>query len=138
MNESNEIQELREVEVSANEILKKTNDIIEKSQTIKELANQVTKSFENMYVANLQIKGKLESLKILSDNNTTKFKEIVKGAEKRLDAEMAMIDKLTDKLISFDLSSCNDADIRAQESIMNLIQTYSEKFNNELEKLYQL
>lgn len=138
MDENNELQELRNMENSANEILQNTCDIIDKSQSIRELATQVTKSFENMYMANLQINGKLEALRIMSDKNTAKFKELVKGAEKRLDQEMNMIDKLTESLISYNLSSCNEADIRAQESIMNLIQNYSEKFNNELEKLYLL
>jgi N12 class adenine-specific DNA methylase len=71
-------------------------------------------------------------------NNLEKFKEIVRGAEKRLDRQLDTIDRWTEMLLMRDLGTLDINEMNAQQAILEAIQMANDRFNNELDKLYSL
>ena len=95
-------------------------------------------SFTQLKSEQQKLDAQLKALQETLQNNLEKFKEIVGGAEKRLDRQLDTIDKWTEMLLLRDLGTLDVNEMNAQQTILEAIRMANDRFNNELDKLYSL
>lgn len=112
--------------------------ILESSQPLQQSVPQLINTFNNLMSEQMHLNNQLAQLELLMRNNLEKFKEIVSGAEKRLDRNLDSIDRWTELLLSRDLGSMDINEMNAQQMILKAIEDANDRFNNELDRLYSL
>lgn len=95
-------------------------------------------TFKDMQLADKQYKYNFDCLCKSLDHNLDKFKALVSGAERRLERNMDNLDRYTMMLLDYNLGTLDVNEMRAQQTILDCIQQANDRFNNELDKLYNL
>ncbi len=118
--------------------LDKISNILSSAQSLSQQLPTLVNSFTQLKSEQQKLDAQLKALQETLQNNLEKFKEIVRGAEKRLDRQLDTIDKWTEMLLLRDLGTLDVNEMNAQQTILEAIQMANDRFNNELEKLYSL
>ena len=138
MDEKTTIQKYND---SCNVVEQRMNQIssmMETGHSLVQQLNPIMDSFVQLKREQQQLDGQLKVVQETLRNNLEKFKEIVRGAEKRLDRQLDTIDRWTEMLLMRDLGTLDDNEMNAQQTILEAIQMANDRFNNELDKLYSL
>ena len=118
--------------------LDKISNILSSAQSLSQQLPTLVNSFTQLKSEQQKLDAQLRALQETLQNNLEKFKEIVRGAEKRLDRQLDTIDKWTEMLLLRDLGTLDVNEMNAQQTILEAIQMANDRFNNELDKLYSL
>ena len=118
--------------------LDKISNILSSAQSLSQQLPTLVNSFTQLKSEHQKLDAQLKALQETLQNNLEKFKEIVRGAEKRLDRQLDTIDKWTEMLLLRDLGTLDVNEMNAQQTILEAIQMANDRFNNELDKLYSL
>jgi len=118
--------------------LDKISNILSSAQSLSQQLPTLVNSFTQLKSEQQKLDAQLKALQETLQNNLEKFKEIVRGAEKRLDRQLDTIDKWTEMLLLRDLGTLDVNEMNAQQTILEAIQMANDRFNNELDKLYSL
>ena len=116
----------------------KISNILSSAQSLSQQLPTLVNSFTQLKSEQLKLDAQLKALQETLQNNLEKFKEIVRGAEKRLDRQLDTIDRWTEMLLMRDLGTLDINEMNAQQAILEAIQMANDRFNNELDKLYSL
>lgn len=138
MDEKTTIQKYND---SCNVVEQRMNQIssmMETGHSLVQQLNPIMDSFVQLKREQQQLDAQLKVVQETLRNNLEKFKEIVRGAEKRLDRQLDTIDRWTEMLLMRDLGTLDDNEMNAQQTILEAIQMANDRFNNELDKLYSL
>ena len=114
------------------------SSMMETGHSLVQQLNPIMDSFVQLKREQQQLDVQLKVVQETLRNNLEKFKEIVRGAEKRLDRQLDTIDRWTEMLLMRDLGTLDDNEMNAQQTILEAIQMANDRFNNELDKLYSL
>ena len=114
------------------------SSMMETGHSLVQQLNPIMDSFVQLKREQQQLDAQLKVVQETLRNNLEKFKEIVRGAEKRLDRQLDTIDRWTEMLLMRDLGTLDINEINAQQAILEAIQMANDRFNNELDKLYSL
>jgi uncharacterized protein YktA (UPF0223 family) len=114
------------------------SSMMETGHSLVQQLNPIMDSFVQLKREQQQLDAQLKVVQETLRNNLEKFKEIVRGAEKRLDRQLDTIDRWTEMLLMRDLGTLDDNEMNAQQTILEAIQMANDRFNNELDKLYSL
>lgn len=106
--------------------------------TLVDVLPNILNTFKDIQLADKQYQYSFDSMCKSLDHNLDKFKAIVGGAERRLERNMNSLDNLTMKLLNYNLGTLDVNEMRAQQTILDLIQQANDRFDNELNKLYNL
>jgi N12 class adenine-specific DNA methylase len=112
--------------------------MMETGHSLVQQLNPIMDSFVQLKREQQQLDAQLKVVQETLRNNLEKFKEIVRGAEKRLDRQLDTIDRWTEMLLMRDLGTLDINEMNAQQAILEAIQMANDRFNNELDKLYSL
>ena len=112
--------------------------MMETGHSFVQQLNPIMDSFVQLKREQQQLDAQLKVVQETLRNNLEKFKEIVRGAEKRLDRQLDTIDRWTEMLLMRDLGTLDINEMNAQQTILEAIQMANDRFNNELDKLYSL
>lgn len=118
--------------------LDKISNILSSAQSLSQQLPTLVNSFTQLKSEQQKLDAQLKALQETLQNNLEKFKEIVGGAEKRLDRQLDTIDKWTEMLLLRDLGTLDVNEMNAQQTILEAIRMANDRFNNELDKLYSL
>ena len=118
--------------------LDKISNILSSAQSLSQQLPTLVNSFTQLKSEQQKLDAQLKALQETLQNNLEKFKEIVRGAEKRLDRQLDTIDKWTEMLLLRDLGTLDVNEMNAQQTILEAIRMANDRFNNELDKLYSL
>ena len=118
--------------------LDKISNILSSAQSLSQQLPTLVNSFTQLKSEQQKLDAQLRALQETLQNNLEKFKEIVRGAEKRLDRQLDTIDKWTEMLLLRDLGTLDVNEMNAQQTILEAIQMANDRVNNELDKLYSL
>jgi N12 class adenine-specific DNA methylase len=114
------------------------SSMMETGHSLVQQLNPIMDSFVQLKREQQQLDAQLKVVQETLRNNLEKFKEIVRGAEKRLDRQLDTIDRWTEMLLMRDLGTLDINEMNAQQTILEAIQMANDRFNNELDKLYSL
>ena len=114
------------------------SSMMETGHSLVQQLNPIMDSFVQLKREQQQLDAQLKVVQETLRNNLEKFKEIVRGAEKRLDRQLDTIDRWTEMLLMRDLGTLDINEMNAQQAILEAIQMANDRFNNELDKLYSL
>lgn len=114
------------------------SSMMETGHSLVQQLNPIMDSFVQLKREQQQLDTQLKVVQETLRNNLEKFKEIVRGAEKRLDRQLDTIDRWTEMLLMRDLGTLDINEMNAQQTILEAIQMANDRFNNELDKLYSL
>ena len=114
------------------------SSMMETGHSLVQQLNPIMDSFVQLKREQQQLDAQLKVVQETLRNNLEKFKEIVRGAEKRLDRQLDTIDRWTEMLLMRDLGTLDVNEMNAQQTILEAIQMANDRFNNELDKLYSL
>jgi len=114
------------------------SSMMETGHSLVQQLNPIMDSFVQLKREQQQLDVQLKVVQETLRNNLEKFKEIVRGAEKRLDRQLDTIDRWTEMLLMRDLGTLDVNEMNAQQTILEAIQMANDRFNNELDKLYSL
>ena len=114
------------------------SSMMETGHSLVQQLNPIMDSFVQLKLEQQQLDAQLKVVQETLRNNLEKFKEIVRGAEKRLDRQLDTIDRWTEMLLMRDLGTLDINEMNAQQAILEAIQMANDRFNNELDKLYSL
>ena len=114
------------------------SSMMETGHSLVQQLNPMMDSFVQLKREQQQLDAQLKVVQETLRNNLEKFKEIVRGAEKRLDRQLDTIDRWTEMLLMRDLGTLDINEMNAQQTILEAIQMANDRFNNELDKLYSL
>ena len=118
--------------------MKQISSMMETGHSFVQQLNPIMDSFVQLKREQQQLDAQLKVVQETLRNNLEKFKEIVRGAEKRLDRQLDTIDRWTEMLLMRDLGTLDINEMNAQQTILEAIQMANDRFNNELDKLYSL
>lgn len=118
--------------------LEKLDYYLNPVNTLVDVLPNILTTFKDMQLADKQYKYNFDCLCKSLDHNLDKFKALVSGAEHRLERNMNVLDALTMKLLNYNLGTLDVNEMRAQQTILDLIQQTNDRFDNELDKLYNL
>ena len=138
MDNNNEIQSYQKQVELVDSRLDKISNILSSAQSLSQQLPTLVNSFTQLKSEQQKLDAQLKVIQETLKNNLEKFKEIVRGAEKRLDRQLDTIDKWTEMLLSRDLGTLDVNEMNAQQTILEAIQMANDRFNNELDKLYSL
>lgn len=114
------------------------SSMMETGHSLVQQLNPIMDSFVQLKREQQQLDAQLKVVQETLRNNLEKFKEIVRGAEKRLDRQLDTIDRWTEMLLMRDLGTLDINEMNAQQAILEAIHMANDRFNNELDKLYSL
>ena len=114
------------------------SSMMETGHSLVQQLNPIMDSFVQLKREQQQLDAQLKVVQETLRNNLEKFKEIVRGAEKRLYRQLDTIDRWTEMLLMRDLGTLDINEMNAQQAILEAIQMANDRFNNELDKLYSL
>ena len=114
------------------------SSMMETGHSLVQQLNPIMDSFVQLKREQQQLDAQLKVVQETLRNNLEKFKEIVRGAEKRLDRQLDTIDRWTEMLLMRDLGTLDINEMNAQQTILEAIHMANDRFNNELDKLYSL
>jgi N12 class adenine-specific DNA methylase len=114
------------------------SSMMETGHSLVQQLNPIMDSFVQLKREQQQLDAQLKVVQETLRNNLEKFKEIVRGAEKRLDRQLDTIDRWTEMLLMRDLGTLDINEMNAQHAILEAIQMANDRFNTELDKFYSL
>jgi len=138
MEKNKEIQNYQDKIELVDRSIDKISNILNSAQSLSKQLPVIMSSFIQLKSEQQQLDAQLKVVQETLRNNLEKFKEIVRGAEKRLDRQLDTIDRWTEMLLMRDLGTLDVNEMNAQQAILEAIQMANDRFNNELEKLYSL
>jgi chromosome segregation ATPase len=138
MDEKTTIQKYNDFSNVVEQRMNQISSMMETGHSLVQQLNPIMDSFVQLKREQQQLDGQLKVVQETLRNNLEKFKEIVRGAEKRLDRQLDTIDRWTEMLLMRDLGTLDDNEMNAQQTILEAIQMANDRFNNELDKLYSL
>lgn len=138
MEKNKEIQNYQDKIELVDRSIDKISNILNSAQSLSQQLPVIMSSFIQLKSEQQQLDAQLKVVQETLRNNLEKFKEIVRGAEKRLDRQLDTIDRWTEMLLMRDLGTLDVNEMNAQQAILEAIQMANDRFNNELEKLYSL
>ena len=109
------------------------SSMMETGHSLVQQLNPIMDSFVQLKREQQQLDAQLKVVQETLRNNLEKFKEIVRGAEKRLDRQLDTIDRWTEMLLMRDLGTLDINEMNAQQTILEAIQMANDRFNNELD-----
>ena len=138
MDEKTTIQKYNDFCNVVEQRMNQISSMMETGHSLVQQLNPIMDSFVQLKREQQQLDAQLKVVQETLRNNLEKFKEIVRGAEKRLDRQLDTIDRWTEMLLMRDLGTLDDNEMNAQQTILEAIQMANDRFNNELDKLYSL
>lgn len=138
MDEKTTIQKYNDFSNVVEQRMNQISSMMETGHSLVQQLNPIMDSFVQLKREQQQLDAQLKVVQETLRNNLEKFKEIVRGAEKRLDRQLDTIDRWTEMLLMRDLGTLDDNEMNAQQTILEAIQMANDRFNNELDKLYSL
>ena len=138
MDEKTTIQKYNDFCNVVEQRMNQISSMMETGHSLVQQLNPIMDSFVQLKLEQQQLDAQLKVVQETLRNNLEKFKEIVRGAEKRLDRQLDTIDRWTEMLLMRDLGTLDDNEMNAQQTILEAIQMANDRFNNELDKLYSL
>jgi uncharacterized protein YktA (UPF0223 family) len=138
MDEKTTIQKYNDFCNVVEQRMNQISSMMETGHSFVQQLNPIMDSFVQLKREQQQLDAQLKVVQETLRNNLEKFKEIVRGAEKRLDRQLDTIDRWTEMLLMRDLGTLDDNEMNAQQTILEAIQMANDRFNNELDKLYSL
>jgi uncharacterized protein YktA (UPF0223 family) len=138
MDEKTTIQKYNDFSNVVEQRMNQISSMMETGHSLVQQLNPIIDSFVQLKREQQQLDAQLKVVQETLRNNLEKFKEIVRGAEKRLDRQLDTIDRWTEMLLMRDLGTLDDNEMNAQQTILEAIQMANDRFNNELDKLYSL
>lgn len=138
MDEKTTIQKYNDFSNVVEQRMNQISSMMETGHSLVQQLNPIMDSFVQLKREQQQLDCQLKVVQETLRNNLEKFKEIVRGAEKRLDRQLDTIDRWTEMLLMRDLGTLDDNEMNAQQTILEAIQMANDRFNNELDKLYSL
>jgi uncharacterized protein YktA (UPF0223 family) len=138
MDEKTTIQKYNDFCNVVEQRMNQISSMMETGHSLVQQLNPIMDSFVQLKLEQQQLDLQLKVVQETLRNNLEKFKEIVRGAEKRLDRQLDTIDRWTEMLLMRDLGTLDDNEMNAQQTILEAIQMANDRFNNELDKLYSL
>ncbi len=138
MDEKTTIQKYNDFCNVVEQRMNQISSMMETGHSLVQQLNPIMDSFVQLKREQQQLDVQLKVVQETLRNNLEKFKEIVRGAEKRLDRQLDTIDRWTEMLLMRDLGTLDVNEMNAQQTILEAIQMANDRFNNELDKLYSL
>ena len=138
MDEKTTIQKYNDFCNVVEQRMNQISSMMETGHSLVQQLNPIMDSFVQLKREQQQLDAQLKVVQETLRNNLEKFKEIVRGAEKRLDRQLDTIDRWTEMLLMRDLGTLDVNEMNAQQTILEAIQMANDRFNNELDKLYSL
>jgi N12 class adenine-specific DNA methylase len=138
MDEKTTIQKYNDFCNVVEQRMNQISSMMETGHSLVQQLNPIMDSFVQLKREQQQLDAQLKVVQETLRNNLEKFKEIVRGAEKRLDRQLDTIDRWTEMLLMRDLGTLDINEMNAQQAILEAIQMANDRFNNELDKLYSL
>jgi N12 class adenine-specific DNA methylase len=138
MDEKTTIQKYNDFCNVVEQRMNQISSMMETGHSFVQQLNPIMDSFVQLKREQQQLDAQLKVVQETLRNNLEKFKEIVRGAEKRLDRQLDTIDRWTEMLLMRDLGTLDINEMNAQQTILEAIQMANDRFNNELDKLYSL
>ena len=138
MDEKTTIQKYNDFCNVVEQRMNQISSMMETGHSLVQQLNPIMDSFVQLKREQQQLDAQLKVVQETLRNNLEKFKEIVRGAEKRLDRQLDTIDRWTEMLLMRDLGTLDDNEMNAQQTILEAIRMANDRFNNELDKLYSL
>ena len=138
MDEKTTIQKYNDFCNVVEQRMNQISSMMETGHSFVQQLNPIMDSFVQLKLEQQQLDVQLKVVQETLRNNLEKFKEIVRGAEKRLDRQLDTIDRWTEMLLMRDLGTLDINEMNAQQAILEAIQMANDRFNNELDKLYSL
>lgn len=138
MDEKTSIQKYNDFCNVVEQRMNQISSMMETGHSLVQQLNPIMDSFVQLKREQQQLDVQLKVVQETLRNNLEKFKEIVRGAEKRLDRQLDTIDRWTEMLLMRDLGTLDVNEMNAQQTILEAIQMANDRFNNELDKLYSL
>ena len=138
MEEKTTIQKYNDFCIVLEQRMNQISSMMETGHSLVQQLNPIMDSFVQLKREQQQLDAQLKVVQETLRNNLEKFKEIVRGAEKRLDRQLDTIDRWTEMLLMRDLGTLDINEMNAQQTILEAIQMANDRFNNELDKLYSL
>ena len=138
MDEKTTIQKYNDFCNVVEQRMNQISSMMETGHSLVQQLNPIMDSFVQLKREQQQLDAQLKVVQETLRNNLEKFKEIVRGAEKRLDRQLDTIDRWTEMLLMRDLGTLDINEMNAQQTILEAIQMANDRFNNELDKLYSL
>jgi isochorismate synthase EntC len=100
--------------------------------------SEIIKSYENLRAAHMQSDLEFKQFLANLDHNSEKFREMVEFTKSSLSSRNETIKNLQKVLLSRDISSLDQGEIQAQNTIMRMISVEYNAYFAELDRLLSL
>ncbi|MDE6143118.1 MAG: hypothetical protein K2F94_03460 [Muribaculaceae bacterium] len=108
------------------------------SKAILANAGQIIQGYRELQALAIQSNTYLTQLSMKYAHNSEKFKELIRGAERRLDRQLEDLSEMRRALLLMSPSSSNQEEIKNQRALLEMIAMAQDSFNREIDRLYDL
>lgn len=108
------------------------------SKAILANAGQIIQGYRDLQALAIQSNTYLTQLSMKYAHDSEKFKEMIRGAERRLDRQLEDLSEMRRALLMMSPSSSNPEEIKNQCALLEMIAMAQDSFNREIDRLYDL
>lgn len=108
------------------------------SKAILANAGQIIQGYKELQALAIQSNTYLTQLSMKYAHNSEKFKELIRGAERRLDRQLENLSEMRRALLLMSPSSSSLEETKNQRALLEMIAMAQDSFNREIDRLYDL
>lgn len=108
------------------------------SKAILANAGQIIQGYKELQALAIQSNTYLTQLSMKYAHNSEKFKEMIRGAERRLDRQLENLSEMRRALLLMSPSSSSLEETKTQRALLEMIAMAQDSFNREIDRLYDL